>query len=122
MIRYQAANVPLICAVPPLARGRKFLWVVAGCAALMVRGILVRKGHRPFLSVSRETRSPADRGLPASPRAACRDCVDLRLRSVRPGFVLTMGLVILSGHRGQRLCPDAPLSAGESLPRDGMVR
>lgn len=35
MIRYQAANVPLICGVPLLARGRRFWWLVLACGALM---------------------------------------------------------------------------------------
>jgi len=49
MIRYQAANVPLICGVPPLARGRKFWWVVAGCAALMaLEAYLFGKGIGHF--------------------------------------------------------------------------
>lgn len=35
MIRYVAADVPLICGVPPLARGRRFGWLLLSCAALM---------------------------------------------------------------------------------------
>src|SRR5262249_38135052 len=35
MIRYQAANVPLLCGVPGMARGRRFRWLVAGCVVLM---------------------------------------------------------------------------------------
>jgi hypothetical protein len=35
MIRYQAANVPLICGVPLLAQGRRFSVVAGACCALM---------------------------------------------------------------------------------------
>jgi len=35
MIRYQAANVPLLCGVPLLLRGRRFWWLALACAALM---------------------------------------------------------------------------------------
>jgi hypothetical protein len=35
MIRYQAANVPLICGVPLLAHGRRFSIVAGACCALM---------------------------------------------------------------------------------------
>lgn len=35
MIRYQAANVPLVAGVPLLWRGRTFWWIAGGCCALM---------------------------------------------------------------------------------------
>ena len=35
MIRYQAANVPLLCGVPVLVRGRSFKLTTAICLLLM---------------------------------------------------------------------------------------
>jgi hypothetical protein len=36
MIRYQSANVPLVCGVPAIVRGRRFWIVTAACFALML--------------------------------------------------------------------------------------
>lgn len=49
MIRYQSANVPLICGVPLLARGRTFWSIAFACCALMcVEAFLYGKGIGHF--------------------------------------------------------------------------
>ena len=49
MIRYQAANVPLICGVPVLVRGRLFWGIAcASCAWMCLEAFLYGKGIGHF--------------------------------------------------------------------------